>query len=157
MKFESLSKDAKKCMFVATAINSLILAAILGGTYYFVMPVIPDNYNTLINISLIIIGVLLIVNLIIAPSFRYKRYKYLINKEKIDVIEGYVWIKRVIVPVSRIHKITLQRGPIDTIFGLSKVIITTAGGEAVIRFLKVEKAEYIADRLKDKVNELIEE
>ena len=41
-----------------------------------------------------------------------------------------------------------------SIFGLSKVIVTTAGGDITIRFLEDDKAEFIADSLKNKINKI---
>ncbi len=155
MKYENLSKGALKCMYVATFIGTLIGMIITFSGYFIGLNNFGDGYKLLLLIVTIIVSLVLIANLIFAPHFRFKRYKYLINEEKIDVIEGFIWKKRIIVPISRIHKITLNRGPIDTMFGLSKVTLTTAGGEAVIRFLKLDQAEFIADKLKDKVNEVV--
>ena len=42
-------------------------------------------------------------------------------------------------------------------FGLSKVKVTTAGGEVVIRFLETKVAETIAESLKTKINEVASE
>lgn len=47
----------------------------------------------------------------------------------------------------------MNQGPIDRIYGLTKVVVTTAGGEVTIRFLEYSKAQQIADRLKVKINE----
>ncbi len=157
MKYEGLSKDALKCMYLSTLIGTVIGSLVLVVGYFLIKENIFESYFLILNIGLIVLGILMLFNLLISPKFRFQRYQYLINEEKIDIIEGYIWKKRVIVPVSRIHKITLNRGPIDTMFGLSKVTLTTAGGEAVIRFLKIDKALFIADKLKDKVNEVVGE
>jgi len=42
----------------------------------------------------------------------------------------------------------MSQGPIDRCFGLSKVIVTTAGGDASINFLEYETARSITDALK---------
>lgn len=59
-----------------------------------------------------------------------------------------------IVPIERLHQITMAQGPIDRVFGLTKVIVTTAGGEVTIRFLEYEKAQQIAEALKKKINQV---
>ena len=48
----------------------------------------------------------------------------------------------------------MAQGPIDRIFGLTKVIVTTAGGEVTIRFLEYEKAQQITESLKKKINQI---
>lgn len=73
------------------------------------------------------------------------------------VVEGLWFIKKSIAPIERIHQIAVSRGPIDRIFGLSKVSITTAGGVIVIRFLDDEIAQEIADSLKVRINNIVKE
>lgn len=157
MEYNKLNKKAKGCMFIATAINSLVLSAILLIGYNIVKESISLEYLNIVKIVVIVLEIIILLNLLISPQIRYKRYRYLINSEKIDVIEGLLFITREIVPIERIHKITVQKGPIDRIFGLGKVIITTAGGEATIRFLEEEKADEIAEHLKTKINEIVRE
>ena len=48
----------------------------------------------------------------------------------------------------------MLRGPIDTMLGLGKVSVTTAGGDVVIRFLEIEKADRIAESLKTRINQI---
>ena len=62
-------------------------------------------------------------------------------------------MERNIVPIERLHKIAMESGPVDRIFGLSKVIVTTAGGDVVLRFLETEMAEKIVERLKNRINQ----
>ena len=66
----------------------------------------------------------------------------------------FIFIERSIVPIERLHKIAIEKGPIDRMFKLAKVIVTTAGGDVVIRFLEDEKSEFIAYALKKKINEM---
>ena len=92
---------------------------------------------------------------IISPYFRYCRYRYCINDECIDIKEGYLFVKRHIVPIERLHKLQTAKGPIDQIFKVAKVVVTTAGGDVTIRFLDEEKARHIAESLKERINEIV--
>ena len=154
MNYMYLNKNAKKCMYLGTLLGTIIFIISLIGIYTLCINNL-DKYINIFNTVLMILTVVSILNLVISPYFRYKRYKYIITEDKVDVVEGYIFIKREIVPIDRIHKITLERGPIDNIFGLSKVILTTAGGTVTIKFLKLSEAEKISDSLKNKVNELV--
>ena len=94
------------------------------------------------------LAILTLFDMLISPYFRYHRYLYSIMKECIDIREGYLFIKRQIVPIERIHKLQTVNAPIDQIFHVAKVIVTTAGGDVTIRFLeKEERADTIARRL----------
>ena len=105
----------------------------------------------------LVVGLLLIINAGVSPYFRFHRYRYQIDDEFIDIREGYLFVKREIVPSERVHKMETIRGPIDTMFGVAKVKVTTAGGEVVIRFLEQEKAERIAEGLGKYVNHIVKE
>lgn len=157
MEYKRLSKKAKESMYISTAIVTVILSimAIVGYNMAF-KHIIPE-YMPLGQTILCIIEVVLVLNLIIAPSIRYKRYKYLINAEKLEVIEGIIFIKRSIVPIERLHKISIEKGPIDRMFALGKVIVTTAGGEVVIGFLEEKEADEIAEHLKTKINQIVKD
>lgn len=102
-----------------------------------------------------IIIVLTLLDMILSPYFRYYRYRYSINNECIDIKEGYLFVKRHIVPIERLHKLQTAKGPIDQIFKVAKVVVTTAGGDITIRFLDEEKAEQVAESLKKRINEIV--
>ena len=104
-----------------------------------------------------VFGLMILVNAIISPYFRFHRYRYKIDEEFIDIREGYLFVTREIVPIERLHKMETIRGPIDTMFGVAKVKVTTAGGDVTIRFLEQEKAERIAEGLGRYVNRIVKE
>ena len=88
--------------------------------------------------------------MLVEPYFRYNRYRYSINEECIDIREGYL-------PIERLHKLEISKGPIDQIFHVAKVTVTTAGGDVTLRFLEEEKAEKIAENLQKRINEIVKE
>ena len=59
--------------------------------------------------------------------------------------------------MERLHKLQVSQGPVDRMFGLSSVRVTTAGGDGVIKFLADEEAALIAEHLKDKINQIAAE
>lgn len=150
MKYEKLSKKATSCMFVATLVQFLISTSILFVIWFILGEYLPQ---IVINIMIGLV-ILEFLYLIVSPKVRYERYRYSITEDSIDVREGFIFIERSIVPIERLHKIAIEKGPIDRMFNLAKVIVTTAGGDVTIRFLEDEKSEFIADALKKKINEI---
>lgn len=150
MKYEKLSKKAISCMFVATLVQFLVSTSILFVIWFIFGEYLPQIVIN-IMIGLVILDFLY---LIVSPKVRYERYRYSITEDAIDVREGFIFIERSIVPIERLHKIAIEKGPIDRMFNLAKVIVTTAGGDVTIRFLEDEKSEFIADALKKKINEI---
>ena len=89
--------------------------------------------------------------------FRFHRYQYAITEEFIDVREGYIFVERHLVPLERLHKMQTNKGPIDRMFKVAKVAVTTAGGDVTLRFLDEEKADYIAESLSKRINQIVVE
>lgn len=151
---EKLSKRALGCLYT----NAILWAVIGLGIIIFINVVwfIPDEVQVGMVVSLIL-AILIIANAAISPYFRYHRYSYEINDEFIDVREGYIFVERNIVPLERLHKMQTIRGPIDRMFKVAKVMVTTAGGDVVLRFLDEEKAEFIAESLGRRINQIVVE
>lgn len=152
LNYEKLSKGALGCMYAATAVGSIAALAVIGAVNYFWL--IPHDVEIGKFISLILV-VMTLIDALVSPYFRYWRYRYSINDECIDIKEGYLFVKRNIVPIERLHKLQTVRGPIDQIFKVAKVVVTTAGGDVTIRFLEDSKAEEIAESLRSRINDIV--
>ncbi|MBP7320192.1 MAG: PH domain-containing protein [Lachnospiraceae bacterium] len=148
MKYQKLSKKAISCMFVAGIVQFIIVGVMFGVGMY-----IGREEWVVLLIGGIVLGLDLLY-VLISPKVRYERYRYILNEEEIDVMEGFIFTKRNIVPIERLHKIAVLKGPIDRVFGLAKVVVTTAGGDVTVRFMEDEKADQIAESLKNRINEI---
>ena len=138
--YEKLSKNALLNMYFGTITGTIAILAII-----FVLEllfVIPNNIGILVILGLII-AIILVFNAIISPVFR-----------SIDIIEGYIFTERNIVPIERLHKLQISQGPFDKLCNVARVKVTTAGGDVEIRFLENEKAEKITESLKQKINQI---
>lgn len=151
MHYEYLSGKALKCMYTAGAAAAAAVSAVLGALNYFFF--FPEDVSIGKYLSLVLL-ILTFLDLLISPYFRYRRYRYCITEECIDIREGYLFIKRHIVPIERLHKLKMTKGPIDQMFQVANVVVTTAGGDVTIRFLEEEKAEQIADSLRTRINQI---
>lgn len=154
MKYEKLSKNALKNIYVSTAVGTLplIIPILLLNIFVFV----PEKLKEGVWVSAGLF-VLLLLYMLIIPYVRFHRYRYSIDEECIDIKEGYFFVKRNIVPLERLHKLEMRRGPVDRMFKVTKLIVTTAGGDVTLRFLDVDKAEEIADYLKKRINQIVKE
>lgn len=149
--YEKLPRRALHCMYTADIVTGVIFLAVIGAVNYFWL--LPEHITAGSWISLAL-AVLILMDVLISPYFRYHRYRYSINEECIDVVEGYIFVKRNIVPIERLHKLQTKKGPIDQIFKVEKVIVTTGGGDVTLSFLEEEKAEQIAESLRRRINEI---
>ncbi len=149
MEYQKLNVNARGCMLVNEIIFALISTIVIGVIQYFLR-------GTELPFPAILpwfLDAVIWVLCVAAPFFRYNRYRYRFSEEDIDVKKGFLFQHRDIVPIERLHKVALESGPIDRIFGLSKVIVTTAGGDVVIHFIEEQEAEKIVDKLKARINQ----
>ena len=135
-------------MLLTAVIQAVAFSAVvLGALYWFI-----GEEKLLFSVA-IAAAVIALLWVIFVPMVRFKRYRYMITPDRIEVIEGVFWIKRTVVPIDRVHQISVSKGPLDSAFGVAKVQVITAGSTAVMRFLNEEKANEIAMYLNNKVNE----
>lgn len=146
--YEKLSKKAISLMLVSEIIGSVFLTAIWCLIYFLAL---SEATKTAHYIAIAVLVVIWCITMA-APFIRYRRYRYVFSEDEIRMREGFLWVSEQIVPIERLQKISMETGPLDRIFGLTKVFVTTAGGDVKIRFLEKEKAENIVTTLKNRIN-----
>lgn len=149
--YEKLSKNALANMYLGT-ITGIVIALVVIFLLEILL-VIPNHIGIAVILG-IALAVVLALNALISPIIRFYRYRYKIDDESIDIIEGYIFVTRSIVPINRLHKLEIIQGQYDKICNVAKVNVTTAGGDVTIRFLETEKADKITESLKKKINEI---
>jgi len=65
----------------------------------------------------------------VGPALRYRRRRYRLNEIGLRIRRGLVWQTEISVPYSRIQHTDVSRGPVERWFGLSTLIVHTAGTE----------------------------
>ena len=154
MDYVKLNPKAEKCMRVNEIIQDVILLAAAIGADYFILWQRSHMACLLTGAVLLVLAAVCVITI---PRIRYERYRYIIDSANIRVREGIFWIKETIIPMERLHKLQVSQGPIDRMFKLSSVRVTTAGGDGVIKFLADDEAALIAEHLKDKINQIAAE
>lgn len=151
IEYKSIDPKAKSCMRVVAVIWNLILLITVAVALAILSSekIISDSLAVCIGTA---VFALCLVYAVAAPIVRYKRYRYFIDDDMLIVVEGLFFVTKSIAPIERIHQIAVKRGPIDRMYGMSNVVVTTAGGEVKIAFLDNVVAEEIADRLRVRVN-----
>ena len=134
-----------RSMYLSRAIGIVILAAV----FYLMYVGIPELKWA--GTWLAAIFIILLIYSAVGPFIFYKRYRYRMDEDKIEVRRGILYITHLLVPVERVHQVDVKVGPINRIFGLADVGITTAGGAVSLQFLEEDVAEGIATTLNDKI------
>ena len=155
VEYKRVDKKAESVMrLTAIFLNLLVFIVVLAVVLILWLAAEVMSNGLAVGI-LAVVFVLLVIYVVVAPAIRYKRYRYYVDDDMLIVVEGLFFITKSIAPIERIHQIAINRGPIDRIFGMSNVDITTAGGQVRIAFLEDSVAEEIAEKLKTRINTIV--
>ena len=151
--YHILPKRSIRSMYIGNAIAAVVITAIVYGIHMFALP----SYNVpgIYVITIFVVYALIVIYLAFGPLVYYARYRYRIDSDRIDIRKGIIVISHTVVPIERVHQLEVARGPINNLFRLADVTITTAGGVARIQYLDIPVAEEIADSLNDYITEIL--
>lgn len=148
--YRCLVPASKKSMYIGNVIGFVAVAVILFIVQHFA-DTISHDLAEYIRVSCFLLLAIVAVYLFASPVIYYRRYRYRIDEDKVDIRKGILTISHSMVPIERIHQVDVTRGPINRLYGLADVKITTAGGVVTIQYLEEPVAEDIAQSLNRRV------
>jgi membrane protein YdbS with pleckstrin-like domain len=83
----------------------------------------------------------------VIPDLRWRRWRYEIREDEVDLQRGIAWVSRTLVPLARIQHVDTQSGPLQRRFGLATVVFYTAAGPNRIPELSSPVAAGARDRI----------
>jgi hypothetical protein len=89
----------------------------------------------------------------VLPGLRWRRWRYEIRAEEVDLQRGIFWVSRTLVPLARIQHVDTQSGPLQRRFGLATVVFYTAAGASQIPELSAPVAAEVRDRISELTRE----
>ncbi|SFJ60615.1 hypothetical protein SAMN04487936_10348 [Halobacillus dabanensis] len=104
----------------------------------------------LLLIALGIILIELIVTIWLIPTLRWKRWRYEVSEQDIDLQYGIFIVTRTLVPMVRVQHVDTEQGPLLRKFRLSTISISTAATIHKIPALDENEAE----RLRQSISSL---
>ncbi len=103
----------------------------------------------------ILIGVVTVLGAIIAtavvPVWRYRVHRWELGPQAVYTRTGWLVQERRIAPISRVQTVDTYRGPVDRLFGLANVTVTTASSAGAVHIvaLDVDVADHLVAQLTD--------
>lgn len=97
-----------------------------------------------------IVGALLVAVALVAPPLAYARWAFAVDDRVLRMRYGILFVEERLVPVPRMQHVDLTRGPIERLFGLSTLVVFTAGNEGSafrVPGLLAERARALRDRI----------
>ena len=140
-----VSPRAIRYWTVRAAIGWLILAA----AQVLLMVALPDGATGLHFVALGATVFVAAAHLAVMPQWRYRVHRWESTPHAVYTQAGWFSQQRRIAPISRIQTVDSERGPLEQLFGLSNVTVTTASaaGPLKIHGLDRETAQALVDHL----------
>ncbi len=101
------------------------------------------------------LGVLLIVvpalvaavAVVVVPELRWRRWRYEVREEEIDLLRGAIVVTRTLVPMQRVQHVDVRRDLLERALGFASVVFYTAAGSNRIPALRPDEAADVRDRI----------
>jgi membrane protein YdbS with pleckstrin-like domain len=81
------------------------------------------------------------------PILRWRRWRYEVRDEEIDLLRGALVVRRTLIPMTRVQHVDTVRTVVSDLFGLRSVTVHTAAGSHSIPALRPDEAAAIRDRI----------
>jgi membrane protein YdbS with pleckstrin-like domain len=92
-----------------------------------------------------------VVSVFVVPVWRYRVHRWEISDKAVYTRTGWLVQERRIAPISRVQTVDTHRGPLDRLFGLANVTVTTASSAGAVQIVALDSAvaDGIVARLTD--------
>lgn len=92
-----------------------------------------------------------VVSTVVIPPWRYRVHRWELGPQAVFTRTGWLIQERRIAPISRVQTVDTYRGPVDRLFGLANVTVTTASSAGSVRIVALdnEVADQLVARLTD--------
>ena len=116
----------------------LLVAAILGARF------VPEDLQLP---ALLVAAAAAAIHVLVLPRLRWRRWRYEVREQEIDLRRGAFTVRRTLVPMSRVQHVDTRRTVVSEMFGLAAVVFHTAAGANEIPALAEADAAEIRDRI----------
>lgn len=136
-----ISERALKVWRIYGIIYSVFFLLLAGGVIGFTIAFSWPVWISVVSILLFALSLYFFV--VFFPTMRWRRWRYEIREQEIELQQGVFVIKRTLVPMVRVQHVDTRQGPILRKYHLSSVTVSTAATVHEIPALEMEEAEEI--------------
>ena len=154
MKGEPAERLDPRAITLWRITGALNMLPLLVGASFAALALSRSGVSRLFEV-LPVLAVLVLAGVVVGvmPGLRWRRWRYEIRPDEVDLQRGIFWISRTLVPLARIQHVDTRQGPLQRRFGLSTVVLYTAAGPNQIPELSTP----VAERARDRIAELTRE
>jgi membrane protein YdbS with pleckstrin-like domain len=92
-------------------------------------------------------AILFVPAIVFVPQLRYRRWRWDVRTDFIDIQHGTFTVRRTLVPLERVQHVDTKRGLLEQMLELSTVVVHTAAGSHTIPYLDDFDASELRDRI----------
>lgn len=81
-----------------------------------------------------------VISIGVVPRWRYRVHRWEVSAHAVYTRTGWLVQERRIAPISRVQTVDTYRGPLDRLFGLANVTVTTASSAGAVRIVALDSA-----------------
>jgi membrane protein YdbS with pleckstrin-like domain len=128
-------------------VRALPVWLVIGGIETLILADDTPNWVRLLVVGITV--VLALGHLVVMPQWRYRVHRWEVAPAAVYTRAGWVHQESRIAPISRIQTVDSERGPLEQLFGLANVTVTTASaaGPLEIEGLDRDTAQRLVDTL----------
>jgi membrane protein YdbS with pleckstrin-like domain len=90
-----------------------------------------------------------LVGVLVVPQLRWRRWRWEVRDEEVDLRHGVIAEIRTIVPMARVQHVDVRRSFLQQQSGTADLVIHTAAGQTTIPMLPDAAALEVRDRIAD--------
>jgi membrane protein YdbS with pleckstrin-like domain len=131
LETERLDRRVVVYWWLAGLVSTAILAAVVGGVLFVAQRELQqrDLWTTALTVGVVLVG-LKMAWTIVAPPLSWVRWRWGMDHELLVLRWGIISHHERAIPISRLQHVDLTRGPIERLFGLTTLVVHTAGTSA---------------------------
>ena len=121
------------------------VAAVIAAAVWFFVPSWPWWATAIVAV----VGVWCLVELLIAPTFRYRVHRWEVDEIAVHTREGWLSLDSRIAPLNRVQTVDSSQGPLMRLFHIASITVTTASaaGPITINGLDEDEAKRLVAHL----------
>lgn len=131
-----LVSQSARAFWTVRALPGWIVAGAVAAT---ILSGVGWSHGVVVGIA-IALGVLALAHLVVMPQWRFRVHRWEITDTAVYTQSGWLTQERRIAPLARVQTVDTRRGPIEQLFGLTNVTVTTASAKGPLKIHALDRA-----------------
>jgi membrane protein YdbS with pleckstrin-like domain len=115
-----------------------LLSAVVLALILVAVAVVIDPARDWLFLAAVVVLALGIPYAVVVPLWRYRVHRWETTDDAVYTRTGWLWQEWRVAPMSRIQTVDTERGPLEQLFGLSSITVTTASAAGPLKIVGLD-------------------